>query len=462
MKMRDSSEWQPIRDALVATIRRIHRQYFRGVERETSGVGRRSIWVRPQTALLSALLAAWACAPPSQPHSDLEPAQRALANRCQQGEASGCEELGLILLPDERLFGEAEPKRDARALALFERACKLGATESCLRLGAYRLHHGEGRWEGQQLLNQLCFEANDDRACALLADFVGDPEAAKKACEAGRDGACVQQAVLLYRRSPQDVAPALAMMEQHCEDGIAQACHQRALWSQVQEQNEAPGNESDPVYWFSAACDGGIPEACERKVVLLFDEAVRTGEQAPCGEITTAATHGCAAQLPGACLLRDFCKSAASEQLPLESPAYVCGAESGLGCYLQLLLESGQASQTTFPRFDPSLLPQLEQACDSRYLPACMAAARLQLDGVGSRGPSAQAIRSLEYGCRQDYGVACYYLAPVYVQSQHAPRDMQHAVALMQTACEQSVLDACDRVQELKAQPPAVVPGTPD
>lgn len=416
-------------------------------------VGNRPAWrlMFPSLAtracrLASALtcVVAAACASVSQPPPEVRPEERALVERCERGDAMGCEELALSLLPDESLFAEPDVGRDAQALAAFERGCELGAADSCLRLGGYRVYHRHELAAGRQLLGRMCFTEGDDRACAMLADFAGDVGAAAKACELGRNGACLQHAVLLYERSPGDAAEALGMVEHQCQQGVAAACQQRALWSR--------GHDGDPIYWFSAACDRGLVEACERKVVLLFDDAVRTGEEAPCGEIALAAAQACAAELPGACLLREFCKSADVAQPLVESSTFVCGDGSGLGCYLQLLLESGQASETTFPNFDAKLLPQLEQACDSRYLPACMAAARLQLDGAGSRGPKVQAIRSLEYGCRQDYGIACYYLAPVYVQSAHAPRNLEYAVSLMQTACDQSVLDACERVDEWRRQ----------
>ncbi len=357
------------------------------------------------------------------------------------------------LLPTGEIFapGGSAP---AYAIGLLERACGLGVDESCLRLAAYRVSHDEGRHAGKQLLQRLCAEQSEVRACALLGELFDDAAAAQRACSAGLERSCVRLAVIARET---DVEAATRLLEGYCTSGIGMACYQRARWAKEQR--------SDPTYWAGLACRDGVMVGCEFEAVYFFDEALRSGAPAPCVDITSPARVACQAGLAPACALRDLCSSASATHMP-ESSASSCEGDDGFVCYVRTVLEATRAAQT-FPNFPRRFVPQLKRACRLGYVPACLAVASHVLEFNEDRRLRKEAIHHLQRGCDDGIGVACHRLGSVYTESRDVPADVRFAASLMESACEQSVRDSCERLAELltrlQSEPADVVhdAGTP-
>lgn len=232
---------------------------------------------------------------------------------CVSGVAASC-----LALSDAIRDGTASEAEQGETLALFARACSLGASEGCpspppdpraLERGckggdgeACRTLAGllvdesrsrRDRQRGLDLLDRLC-RAGDPAACAAAAarwDAKGGtgPALAAEyrtlACRAGDHPTCAALGKAAFTRSPPDREAAVAFFALACKGELQQASCEAAA-----DLREEPG--------LAASCAGGTPSAClalglrlgrwnsilydnERSIALLAG-ACLAGERAAC------------------------------------------------------------------------------------------------------------------------------------------------------------------------------------
>jgi hypothetical protein len=153
------------------------------------------------------------------------------SNRCRDGVAQSCNELGLLLND-----GRAVRRDDVAALANFERACALGLEAGCANAATLR----SGASPRGQALDSAC-AAGDARACTALGlrylegtagsvDFGAARAALERGCTLGEGVACANLG-LMYRRGAgvaADEGKAREFLTRACSMGVADACRQLA------------------------------------------------------------------------------------------------------------------------------------------------------------------------------------------------------------------------------------------
>jgi uncharacterized protein len=181
--------------------------------------------------------------------------------------------------------GENVPQDEARAIGLFDAACRAGLTMSCGLQGWHLLRRQQGPDDvkrGEQLLDRGCKEGALV-ACDMLgrayADGIGVardvPKGAKllgKTCDAGFAPACAGLAELLAAGDgiPRDVERAKALMGNVCAHGSARACETGCDWGDVSAcvalgNQLAQGKDPDATRIdraYERACSGGAVDGC--------------------------------------------------------------------------------------------------------------------------------------------------------------------------------------------------------
>jgi TPR repeat protein/tRNA A-37 threonylcarbamoyl transferase component Bud32 len=190
---------------------------------------------------------------------------------CEGGEASACAGLGFMLK-----IGVGAARDDARAVTLFQKACTGGSPVGCGGLGQMT----EGGLGGLAkddvqaltLYTQGC-DGKDPASCANLGHMymrgrgVSRDEAKalpliKQGCDAGTPFWCANLGILLARGKgvPNDDAQAFALFDRSCSGGAVLGCTELALAYQA-----GRGVAKDParaVSLFDTACKGGAWSAC--------------------------------------------------------------------------------------------------------------------------------------------------------------------------------------------------------
>jgi TPR repeat protein len=162
--------------------------------------------------------------------------------QCQRGDAPSCDQAGYLMAT-----GAAGPVDDARANALFEKACNADVMNACVNLGLRQLLGTSAKMasaRGLLPLDRAC-KSGEARGCSIVGDalFVGlagvpkDPPRALKyyarGCDGGDTGACTNLGVLYLGAGGADVPidrrKALELSTRACFGGDSTACGNTGL-----------------------------------------------------------------------------------------------------------------------------------------------------------------------------------------------------------------------------------------
>jgi TPR repeat protein len=218
------------------------------------------------------------------PQFDLAQAAESFEMACNDGHIEACLQLGLLVQD-----GRGIPQDYARAMALYQRVCDAGFGVGCLNLSfMYRLGNGVAANEAkasqysQQALDRFreqC-EAEKPKYCAnlgymlehgfgvTLADPVEAGKVYERGCAAGEVDSCVNAAQLALDRGQSEVGKELARLEKACQEGSGLACGAlgQLYWTR------RFGIARDPQKALALAnqgCDLGDAQACTLVGALL-------------------------------------------------------------------------------------------------------------------------------------------------------------------------------------------------
>jgi TPR repeat protein len=172
-----------------------------------------------------------------------------LGRACDVGSAEGCERIAARYDVDRATHVETE-----LAAELFARACAGGRDEACFR--AARLFEGRGRSSSRTstsfTLRSSSDLRDDARAAALYA----------RACDGGHAQACEDLALMCEgdRGVPRDRARAASLQQKACDGGIAVACRELAERYAVGAGVAEDAARARAL--FGRACDAADADAC--------------------------------------------------------------------------------------------------------------------------------------------------------------------------------------------------------
>lgn len=207
------------------------------------------------------------CTHPSEkPHlCNQEPADCEI--QCTRGSATSC-----ALFARALQVGDGVPKDEARAVHLFDKACREGAMPACGRLGEHLIKQKQTA-EGLALLTKSC-NAGWFTGCAILADNTPKKSDViprlRRACDGGSGEGCWSLGQLYSEGVgvPQSDTEAFKYFALGCDAGAKLGCV-----SYAKAIDEGKGTTSDPArasQLLNAACDRGLPSACTSVSAMYF------------------------------------------------------------------------------------------------------------------------------------------------------------------------------------------------
>ena len=160
---------------------------------------------------------------------DIERGAQYIEKACRWGHAEGCNIMGYMVQEEMIEFERAT------AAELYLRACEMGSTGGCSKLGGIYLEGAEVKQDKQwaRRLFEVGCEGDDAMACMGLASTFGYSD---------------------WDKSEH-------YMQRSCELGFSNACYALALAYQEGLSGEGAKHKA-PIY-FERACDEGVAEACE-------------------------------------------------------------------------------------------------------------------------------------------------------------------------------------------------------
>lgn len=341
------------------------------------------------------ILSGGKCASPAHAASHLcDPEdERACTSQCDRGDAGSCYHLAY-----HYLGGKDLPRDDARAAALFEKACAGGVARAC-----------------HMLASQQLSSISSNRAAANEAERAKVRANSDKACEMGDGWACWTAAEWYLREGtlavlPRDPARAAALLRRGCALGHGPSCS--TLGNMQLEGKIAAKDVTSAVGLLQRACDGGRTEDC-----LTLGNLLRSGQGTPKDGARAVAVYA------HACLLGDMraCNAAgtvyaAGDGVPKDvAKAYGyfekgC-PEKGFGAEACLSLASMYEQGSGIPKDMARAAALYERVCGSG---GCVRAAEIWQRGDGVTADADKALSLYEQACSK-WGEkkACDALGPL-------------------------------------------------
>ena len=378
---------------------------------------------------------------------------------------------------DFRQDGFADPGGE-RAVAAYDKACKLGHALSCQAKDAWG---GEGDLAAvRDPAEKVCVEKGDPVAC-IVAGWAWsqkrpgqvDPELGttslardrfRASCDAGMPRGCTDLALLELALAGDDVDAAdlaLGRLRRSCQAGEGRACHYVAFRSE---------NAQRKVWWLEMGCKVGDPRACsslagrlrmgegvvenDKEALRLSLDACDKGFGEACTQAGAMIEYGeglakdpdrAVREYQRACRLMDprGCTRAGARltrvqpetsELMARGLEYLeqgCTQGDGDGCWL---LGERSIFGSVSVRDRKAGLPWFERGCEEKSDNACAALGQGRALGVWSPVDMTGAGEALKRGCGPgEGGLSCTTLAHLVVEG--AVKDERSAEELLQRAC---------------------------
>lgn len=384
---------------------------------------------------------------------------------CDRGDFEGCRELVnsyeefeflLVELGDIYLNGRPGiPADGAKAVELYQRACKDSQTSGCLSLAVM---YSEGIGVPKDLTRAAgfytmacgatsalgCYEAqktSQDKAHPSLKHrtpvFFSLAESLQarvfeRACDAGKNEACLSVGRASYGGDhgiPVDKARAAMWFQRACDAGVEESCG--LLGSMYKDGDGVSADPKHAMAAFQRGCDAGEWGNCRQagdmhlaglgvprdlaRGIALYQRAC-DGSPDQCTSLGIVYLTGGEGRVP-----IDYGRARELFQRACDSVTKGDGYMFALmGCRaLGVIFEQGKGVAVDLPR----AATLYQQACDGRALPVVRVIIR---DGVG-----------------------CQWLGAMYENGTGVKKDLPRARALYEQGCDAGVKDACEALKRL-------------
>lgn len=353
---------------------------------------------------------------PSTPFCDSD-SPEACPALCDKGEADACDELGVAYAKGEGGLA----RDDAKAEALFIKACELKDPQACNNIG-FLFFQGLTKAEGAKVL-----------------------ELTKQGCELKNASSCNMAGVILAdgKGVEGDFAGALGFYDRACALGWATGCYNAARF-----YRDGKGVELDlekATSLFEKGCGGGEGSACNELGAMLADED-RSPEDRE--RANTMFERACELKNPFGCsnLGHRLLKTDPAKAVDVLDKA--CTGARGRACEeLGLLLYEG----------NDSVAKDLAEArrvfatgCEAGHMNSCTNEGIMLMDGEGGPVDLDEAAEYLKEACDAKDEKACARLGLVLAES-----DPAGAKPLLTAACKKKFGRACDALKKLGKKKPA-------
>lgn len=180
------------------------------------------------------------------------------ANRCEDGVAYSCNELGMLLTE-----GRAAPVDLVAAATRFDRACALGFAPGCANADIARSGRRNVSREAARASDLLRVMRETPGAPGAVAAAGGDARASLvEVCNAGDATACASVGIMYLegRNGPPDYGKAALVLRKGCDAGQPVACANLGLMHR--RGTGMPADEATARDLLTRACGMGVGEAC--------------------------------------------------------------------------------------------------------------------------------------------------------------------------------------------------------
>jgi TPR repeat protein len=363
-----------------------------------------------------------------------------LEQRCQQGTAAACGELGGLLVDKSASDRDVE-----RGLVLLEIGCGQGDVQACTTLGVTygtKFKGDSARPRTAQLLSKGCGQRSAVACTALGEVALFDPDADRRqareslrvGCELGDARGCE-----LYAQ--EQAKPAFGNSAEVAEDYFAKACSRGRLSScHYLAMGRLESRERGAVTAMIDNCQQGFAPSCgvvARLFAPLLSAAPDCRQAVPPARIACAAKDADACAVENACALPGPGRAAGVERLRV-----ACEGRPGLAC-----LYWGDANA------DGGVVSgQIERAyvaaCEARTTGFHIACARLAaawLAAANTRDEAERHLALLRQACERSDGQACCALARAHESGKWVAAESATAAELRAKACSLGHEPCCAR-----------------
>ena len=384
---------------------------------------------------------------------------------CDGGDLPGCAGLGRL-----HRAGRGGLERDpARAVALFQRACDGGVARGCALLGeAYR--DGAGGL-GRDLVRAVAlFQGGCDRGdLAGCKDLGGmhqlgkgglardDARAAalyQRACEGGELLGCSDLGVLVGAGKgglARDEALAAELYTRACEGGEMLGCHNLGALCE-QGAGSLTRDEARAVALYRRACDGGAARGCGSLGAMY--EAGRGGVPLDLARARSLYQEASDGGDPVACrrlgALYEYGKGGLARDEARAVSLYQRACDGGdlRGCNgLGFMTENGLGG---LARDDARAAALYQRACDGGEMLACSNFGVMLAAGRGVTRDESRAVALYQRACEAGVADGCASLGWAHLSGRGAPRDRARGLELLRKGCAGGNAWSCERVAELQ------------
>lgn len=352
--------------------------------------------------------------------------QDALFERaCRAGATGGC------FLQAWSLWARGPEERE-RALTMYEAACRAGSAEACAFEGLHLAERADRGTDAVQALERSC-ELESAAGCAHLGFLYAVGKIVKrddhratplyvKSCDLGDAQGCYNAGLMSEdgRGVAKDLARAAARYAEGCENGSSTACTN--LGFLYERGNGVKRDEARAAALYEKGCAGSSCQPANLAGCVNLGRAFRDGmgvgkDPARAAPIFEEACH----------------RKIAPEDVHAE------GNRARACSLLGALYLSGDGVEK-----DPSRARELSEAgCGQGDSFGCFNAAVIYGSGVGVPPDPKQATEFFERACRVEDGEGCYEASKAYEKGSGVPRDLRRAAELKKKACDLGFEKAC-------------------
>jgi uncharacterized protein len=344
---------------------------------------------------------------------------------CDRGDSFSCYLLGL-----QYKGGYGHPEDQARARALFERACEMGSPNACGHLASWQSHDAaKSDWPRLRALSTKACEGGYAPSCVDLGFMystgtrVARDDAAsipyfRRGCDLGDAQGCYNMGLMLQngRGVEKDEAAALVEYEAGCAQGAPNACTNAGYMRENGIGGDRWSSKAFDLYY--RGCIGSSCVSTNSEGCLNWGRAYRDG-------IGTTADKQHAAQI-----FEDLCERGKQDPHDPEAPQNIARACALLGA-LRLKTDPDRA------------IALFHRACDVDDTFACYNLGVLFSNGEHVGQSDATAADYFTRACDHGDGEACYWLSLQYRDGSGVNQDADRAKELMNKACEAGYEKAC-------------------
>jgi len=349
------------------------------------------------------------------------------------------------------------------ALALQNRACDMGDSDACFA-AAVAIHDGKGTKadvpKGRKLFADGC-QRGHAMSCATLGALLlqaheegRGSQLRERACGLGHQVSCNDIGVALVdapSASARDLPRARELFQRACDSGVAAACSNLALQTEVPEGDKEA--EGKVIALFTRACEGKSPSGCrELGARHINGQGIPKDEVAGASEVETACHENDAAGCDWLGYTEEY-----GIGRPKDAPHAVanygkaCDKANASGCYN---LGRAYASGRAISKDEKHARDLYESGCAGGLADACSALGNLK---VGEDTTTGEA--RLQKLCDEHKAPACLALGRRLVWK---PATRDHGLDLLKTACDEADGDACVQGLYSADMPPKGVKRKPE